>query len=166
MAKVLFANTQDIKRHSIIDGSFDADKLLFHVDIAQHKHVEPVLGTDLTERIENEIQSTVSSDVEDLIKDYIKPITINYTLVELLRVTSFQITNKGIMKATSENGNQAETTEINTIIEHYRSTAESYVERFQNFMVYNQNKFPEWNTNSEDDQYPNYQEPFHGFQLD
>ena len=165
--KVLFASTQDVKRYSALQGSIDADNFITHIEIAQKKHVEPVLGTDLFERIETEVNAgSISTDIDNLIKEYIKPITINYTLVEYLRIAPYEFTNKGIMKPTSENSSQAGTQEVESLIQHYRNTAETYVERFQNFMVYNQDKFPEWNTNSEDDLYPNYQEPFHGWQLD
>ena len=46
-----------------------------------------------------------------------------------------------------------------------REFAEYYTRRFIDYMAYNQNLFPEYNTNSNDDIYPDKDATFNGWVL-
>ena len=67
------------------------------------------------------------------------------------------MSNKGIYKHTSENSSEATSEEIKELVQLERDRAESYTERFLDHMsFYASANFPEWFSNSNDEQSPNY----------
>ena len=75
-------------------------------------------------------------------------------MVDYIPFASYQIANGGVFKHVSENSESASKEEVDYLIDRHRSFAEFYTRRFIDFMIYNQSKYPEYNTNSEDDMYP------------
>ena len=47
MAQVLFIKVSTLKKHTILDGNVDVDKLLPYIKIAQEIHIQNFLGTKL-----------------------------------------------------------------------------------------------------------------------
>ena len=55
MATALFIKPVTLKRNSIIDGNVDIDKFIQYIKIAQEIHIRNYLGTDLYNKISNDI---------------------------------------------------------------------------------------------------------------
>ena len=51
MAQVLFIKVSTLKKHTILDGNVDVDKLLPYIKIAQEIHIQNFLGTKLYDKI-------------------------------------------------------------------------------------------------------------------
>jgi len=68
---------------------------------------------------------------------------------------AYTIANKGVYKHSSENAENVEKTEVDFLINKYSNIAKEYTERFIEHIIYNQDKFPEYNLNSNGDTYPN-----------
>ena len=169
MATILFVTQNDIKANSILTGAVDPDKFLQCLKIAQEVHIQNYLGTKLYERLQDYVENTQNvqdSDPEKILIDkFVKDMTIYWGLVEYVGISSFQITNKGVMKHTSETAENASKEEVDYLVQKYRDKAEYYSERFIHFMSYNQPTYPEYNTNSEDDRYPSRDSYFGGWQI-
>jgi hypothetical protein len=78
---------------------------------------------------------------------------------------SIKISEKGVFKHNSENSTVVDNTEINFLVEKSRDTAQSYTNRFIDYMSFNQVSFPEYNTNSNADVYPDKDSAFTGWVL-
>lgn len=155
MAFSLFVGREDIVRNSIIDGNVDFDKFKYFIKEAQETHIQNFLGTKLYERLYNDIANdTLTGDYLTLLTDYVKPMVIQYTLVDYLPFAAYQIKNGGIFKHTSENSETASKEEVDYLVQQQRNKAEFYTRRFIDFMTYNQETYPEYNTNTNDDMYP------------
>jgi hypothetical protein len=97
---------------------------------------------------------TIPTDYNNLLVTYVKPMLIHWAMVEYLPFAAYTIANKGVYKHNSENATNVEKVEIDFLIEKERSIAQHYTERFIEHISFNNDKFPEYNSNSNGDMYP------------
>ena len=159
MAKALFITTKDIKRYSVLSGSVDPDKFIYMVEIAQDTEVQNYLGTKLLEKIQDLILAGTINDpanaaYKTLLETYIKPMTIYWALVCYMPFAAYSVGAKGVFKGSSETAETVDKDEVDYLVEKYRDIAQFYTNNFIDFMVYNQATYPEYNSNTNDDIYP------------
>lgn len=170
MAKALFITNKDLVRNTIVDGNVDVNKFKQFISLAQDIHIQNYLGSDLYNKISDliiaqELNPTDNPEYVTLVDEYIKPMLIHFAMVDYIPFAAYQIANGGVFKHNSENSETATKEEVDYLIDRHRSFAEFYTRRFIDFMVYNQNTYPEYNTNSEDDMYPDRDANFSGWVL-
>ncbi len=159
MAKALFITTKDIKRYSVLSGNVDPDKFIYMVEIAQDTEVQNYLGTKLLEKLQaliiaGTISDPANADYKTLLETYVKPMTIYWALVCYMPFAAYTVANGGVYKHTSESSVTVDKEEVDYLVEKYRDIAQFYTNNFIDFMVYNQNTYPEYNANTQDDTYP------------
>jgi hypothetical protein len=165
--KSLFINDKDVKTFTSINGNLDIDRYVNAVYLAQITHIQSMLGTDLYERLSTDIENdSLSGAYRSLLEDYIKPVLIHYSMVEMLPRIAYQISNKGIFKHRSENSETASADEIDDMIERERSAAQFHADRFLDYIRNNTTTFPEYLSNSSSDLHPDHTSYFTGFVLD
>ena len=166
MATALFISRTDLVKNSIIDGNVDTDKFIQFIKIAQEIEVQNYLGTDLYNKISADIiAGTLSGDYLNLVNDYVQPMLIWWAQVNYIPYAAYQIKNGGVFKHTSENAESASRSEVDYLVQKARNTAEYYTRRFVEYMNFNSNLFPEYNSNSDSDVYPNNDSLFNGLVL-
>ena len=169
MATTLFITQSDLKNNSIVDGSVDPDKFIQFVKIAQEIHIQNFLGTRLYERLINYIETNNNPQDTDpekiLLDEHVKNMTIFWSLVEYTPFASYQITNKAVLRHSSETAENVSKSDVDFLVKKYRDIAQYYTDRFVDFIIYNQTTYPEYNTNSEDDRYPSRDSYFGGWQI-
>jgi hypothetical protein len=155
MAQALLITDADLVKFTATNGNVDVDKFVQFIKIAQDIHIQNYLGTKLLEKIEAHIiAGNLSGNYLSLVTTYVKPMLIHWAMVEYLPFAAYTIANKGVYKHSSENSENVDKNEIDFLIEKERSIAQHYTERFINYMCFNNNLFPEYNNNSNDDMYP------------
>ena len=164
--KALFITTNDLVKHTIINGNVDPDTYTQYIFQAQQVHIQNYLGTKLYNKINDGIvNGNLASPYTTLLSKYIKPMVIHWAMVEFLPYAAYKVSNKGVFKHNSENSENVDKTEIDFLIEKERSIAESYSSRFDSYMTYNQALFPEYTNNSSDDIYPKHSTNLGGWKL-
>ena len=164
MATALFISRTDLVKNSIIDGNVDTDKFIQFIKIAQEIEVQNYLGTDLYNKISADIiAGTLSGDYLNLVNDYVQPMLIWWAQVNYIPYAAYQIKNGGVFKHTSENAESASRSEVDYLVQKARNTAEYYTRRFVEYMNFNSNLFPEYNSNSDSDVYPDSDSLFNGW---
>ena len=108
---------------------------------------------------------TIPTDYNNLLVNYIKQMLIHWAMVEYLPFAAYTIANKGVYKHNSENATNVEKVEIDFLIEKERSIAQHYTERFIEHISFNNDKFPEYNSNSNGDMYPDTNNNYQGWYL-
>lgn len=161
MATALFISREDLVRNTLISGSLDVDKFIQFIKIAQVIHVQNFTGTKLYDAISNMIINNTLTVADNpnylkLVTDFIQPLLIQYAMVEYLPFAAYTVGNGGVYKHTSETSVSVDKLEVDYLIEKSRKLAEYYTERFTDYMIYNQNLFPEYTTNNQSDVYPDY----------
>lgn len=167
MATALFIKRSDLVKNTALSGNVDPDKFLQFVKLAQEIHVRNFLGTDLYNKISNDItSSSLSGDYLELVNDYIQPMLIHYAMAEYLPFAAYTISNGGVFKHNSENASLPEKTEIDSLISKERDYAEYYTNRFIEYMSFNgPSKFPEYYSNTNEDIYPDKDNHWQGWVL-
>jgi hypothetical protein len=166
MATALFISRTDLVKNSILDGNIDTDKFIQFIKIAQQIDVRNYLGSELYNRISNDItNSTLSGNYLTLVRDYIQPLLIHFAMVQYLPFAAYQIKNGGIYKHQSENAESVSKDEVDYLVQKERDFAEYYTKRFIDYMAFNQTLFPEYTSNSNDDIYPDTNDLFNGWVL-
>lgn len=166
MAQALFVTREDIVKFTAMNGNVDTDKFIQFVKIAQDIHIQNYLGSKLFNKINDAIVAgTLASPYTTLLSQYIKPMVIHFAMVEYLPFAAYTIANKGVFKHNSENSTNVEKNEVDFLIEKERDIAQHYTNRFVDYMCYNQSLFPEYNTNSNGDMFPDSDSSFTGWVL-
>ena len=164
MAQALFISRDDIIKFTVLNGNIDTDKFIQFIKIAQDIHIQNYLGTKLFNRLNDDIiNDDLTQPYSDLLSTYIKPMLIHWAMVEFLPYAAYTVANKGVFKHNSENSSNVEKNEIDFLIAKERDVAQSYTNRFIDFMCFNQVDFPEYNANSNADVYPDKDANFTGW---
>ena len=164
MAQALFITREDIVKFTALSGNIDVDKYTQFIKIAQDIHIQNYLGSKLFNKINDAIVAgTLASPYTTLLSNYIKPMVIHFAMVEYLPFAAYTIANKGVFKHNSENSTNVEKNEVDFLIEKERDIAQHYTNRFIDYMCYNQSSFPEYNTNSNGDMFPDSDANFVGW---
>ena len=169
MATALFITRKQLVQNSILDGNVDTDKFIQFVKIAQEIHIRNYLGTDLYNKISNDILGTggasLTGNYLNLVNDFIQPILIHFAMVDYLPFAAYQIKNGGVFKHISENAESVSKNEVDFLVEKERDIAEYYTRRFIDYMSFNQSLFPEYTSNSNEDIDPDKDALFNGWVL-
>lgn len=166
MAQALLISRKDIVKFTAMNGNVDTDKFIQFIKIAQDIHIQNYLGTDLLNKIETDIiASSLTGSYLTLVTDYVKPMLIHWAMVEYLPFAAYTLANKGVFKHSSENATNVDKDEIDFLIEKERNLAQYYTDRFISYMSFNNDSFPEYNSNSNEDVYPDKDASFEGWVL-
>ncbi len=166
MAQALLISRKDIVKFTAMNGNVDTDKFIQFIKIAQDIHIQNYLGSDLLNKIEADIiASSLAGSYLSLVTDYVKPMLIHWAMVEYLPFAAYTVANKGVFKHSSENATNVDKDEIDFLIEKERNLAQYYTDRFISYMSFNNNSFPEYNSNSNEDVYPDKDASFEGWVL-
>ena len=155
MATALFIKREDLVRSTALGGNVDTDKFIQWIKVAQEIHIQNYLGTDLYNKISSDIiASTLTGNYLSLVNTYIQPMLIHFAMMEYLPFAAYTIANGGVYKHNSENSTSVEKGEVDFLVEKERKIAEYYTQRFVDYMSFNQDLFPEYNPNTNNDIYP------------
>ena len=166
MATALFISRTDLVKTSIIDGNTDSDLFIQFIKTAQQIEIQNYLGTDLYNKISSDIiAGTLTGDYLNLVNDYVQPMLIWWAQVSYIPFAAYKIKNGGVFKHISENSESLSKNEVDYLVEKARNTAEYYTRRFIDYMSFNSSTFPEYNSNSDSDVYPDTDSLFNGWVL-
>lgn len=166
MATALFISRDELVKFTALNGNIDTDNFVQWIKLAQDIHIQNYLGTDLFNKINTDlVANTLSGNYLMLLNVYIKPMLIHWSMVEYLPFAAYTIANKGVYKHGSENSSNVDKSEIDFLVEKERSIAQSYTRRFIDYMSFNNNLYPEYNSNSNADVFPSKESDFVGWVL-
>lgn len=166
MAEALFITRNDIVKFTALNGNVDTDKFIQFVKIAQDIHIQNYLGSKLFEKLQADIiAGTLTGNYESLVETYVKPMLIHWAMVEYLPFAAYTIANKGVYKHSSENSENVDKNEVDYLLEKERSIAQHYTERFISYMSFNNDIFPEYRANVNNDMYPDSNNNYIGWYL-
>tara|TARA_Y100000114_G_scaffold1801_1_gene1494 strand:+ start:324 stop:839 length:516 start_codon:yes stop_codon:yes gene_type:complete len=171
MATALFINRTDLVKNSIIDGNTDVDKLLPFIKIAQQIDIQNLLGTDLYNRISADITSGASGGTGltgnylTLVNTYVQPTLIWFAQMNYIPFAAYSIKNGGVFKGSSETAETVNKNEVDYLVDKAREYANYYSTRLVDYLQFNTDLFPEYNSNTENNISPDTDTTFKGWVL-
>ena len=157
MATALFITQEDLVRNSIISGSTDFDKIIQFVKIAQIIDVQNLLGSDLYNKISEDIISGaaggagLTGNYLTLVTEFIQPTLIWFSQMNYIPFSAYSITNKGILKGSSETAQNVDKDEVDYLVAKAREYANYYSTRLVDYLCFNNSLFPEFTSNTNND---------------
>jgi len=168
MATVLFINRTDLVRNSIIDGNVDTDKFIQFIKVAQQIDIQNLLGTDLYNKIGTDIAAGgtgLTGNYLTLVNKYVQPTLIWFAQMNYIPFAAYQIKNGGVFKHSSETAQNVDKNEVDYLVSKAREYANYYSTRLVDYLSFNDNLFPEYNTNTNEDIDPDIDTTFKGWVL-
>ena len=167
MAYVLFISEDKLKDSTAINMNVSVDLLLPFVKQAQKLYVETKLGTDLTQKLTDEIVAgTLAGAYKTLVDTYIGDMLPNFAFYHAIPFLRFKVENGNIYSKTSETGTALSTEEAQHLREEVKNTGEYYMERMIEYVTNNLASFPEYSTNSGADVSPDRNAYYAGMNLE
>ena len=167
MAYVLFISEDKLKDSTAINMNVSVDLLLPFVKQAQKLYVETKLGTDLTQKLKDEITAgTLAGAYKTLVDTYIGDMLPNFAFYHAIPFLRFKVENGNIYAKTSETGTALSTEEAQHLREEVKNTGEYYMERMIEYVTNNLASFPEYSTNSGADVSPDRNAYYAGMNLE
>lgn len=170
MAYALLISTEDVKKFTIVNGNLDADDFIEYIKISQDITIQNYLGSQLYKKLQdlilnNDINDAEFVDYRNLLVTYIKPMLIHWAMVYYLPFAAYTLSNKGLFKHTSESATNVDKAEVDFLVEKERDIAESYTQRFIDYMCFNTTTFPEYNGNNNEDVNPDTNNFYSGWMI-
>lgn len=164
--KALFISKEDLVKQTALSANIDFDKVSHFIKIAQDIHIHQMLGSKLYDKLQSDVVgSTLTGNYSTLVYDYIKPTLVQYSFMEYLPFSQYTISNKGVFKHTSENASIPSDKEIDAMRDAARDTANYYAKRLVDYLRHNDELFPEYTTNTDDDVRPSKDITFGGWHI-
>ena len=149
MAEFLFITPQELIQGTIIGGNVDVDKYITSVANVQVTTIEPLLGSELYNKIQTEAETdTLNGLYLTLYEDYVKPITKAESTAEYIEICSYILDNGGLYKHTADNSEIVDKQEAQYLAGKYHNMAQMYVNRFQKWI--SKNPLIEYKTTQDD----------------
>ena len=162
-----FITSDYIKTTCGINDSIDGKKVTATIIDVQRRYIEPILGTDLYNKIQSDIvASSLTGNYQTLTNEWIAPCLAWYVYMELIPEIAVRIDRGGVFRDQASNSVAASTGELNYLQQKQRDKAEFYGQRLTDYLCHNNDLFPEYTTNSDEDLRPIRDDnPFHGIDL-
>lgn len=143
MATALFITEQFIKDNSVIDENLDMKYLTVTIDKCQKLYMRPILGTALYNELQTQINAgTVTALNTTLLDNYIQEALLYYVLFEGISLFTYKITNKSIMKKSSDNSQPIDSETVFDLRDKYKNDAEAFSELVTNYLIANSSSYP------------------------
>ena len=134
---------------------------------AQDKFIQPVLGTDLFEKLKTDIQgNSLSGDYLTLVRDYILKCLCQYSYAMLLPQLRVRSVRHSVVQMDNEQGASVSYDDIKPLISTAENMGEFYRERLIDYLQHNSSLFPEYKTNNEDQMSATTRNYYSGINMD
>lgn len=138
MAELLFLTPQEMTQTTIIGGNVDTDKYQMCILETQVRIIEPLLGSELYDKIVSDLVGAGLSGLYlTLFNDFVKPITKYEASASYIAISPYMLNNGGLFKSQPENTQIVEKKEVDGLSERYSAIAQTYVERFNKWILNN-----------------------------
>ena len=149
MAVKLFITPQEIASTTILGGNVDVDKYVFVINSVMITTIEPLLGTELYDKILAEwTADTLAGDYLTLFEEYVQPITKNESAAEYIEMSSYTLANGGLYKHAPDNAEVVDKDEAQFLGGKYHNLTQMYIQRFEKWIC--KNPITEYKTSQDD----------------
>lgn len=131
----LLIRPEEITKFTPMGGNVDTDNYLFVVFDVQVTVIEPLLGTELYDKILTDFESdTLTGEYSTLYTEYLKPILRHQVFAEYVEIGSYRVTNSGIFKHQPVDSVVVEKGEVQYLAQTERSKAQLMIDRAERWL--------------------------------
>jgi hypothetical protein len=162
MAYTLFISESRLKRLTAVHENLEPDELTPFVLQAQDVYVQELLGTKFYNNLKGRVISATTTSYEtQLLNDYIAPMLANYAVYLALPSFNYKMKNKSVLNPSAEEAVNTGLSELKYLRGSVKDTSEFYRERAREFLMDNENEFPDYINYGVDGMSPNKRQAYH-----
>lgn len=167
MARVFFITVNNLKEDTTINWAVEDKLLETSIYDSQRIDIEPILGTDLYNKISDEIEAeTLAGVYKVLMDDYIYYTLVKASMKRSLIYLFAKIREKGVISKDDPGATTVDITILNKMRDEVYSDFGYYANRLKDYLCDNSSDYPEYSTNTGSDLDPNKTDSyFVGLQL-
>jgi len=148
MAEILLISDVYIKKYTNVNGAVDPNLLYPSIYLAQDKFLAPYLGTNLYEKIKNDVaNNTLAGDYLTLVDDYARRVVLWWAMVEAAPALTYKIDNATMVQRTSEDSTPVPDVVFKDQLNKWQQNAEHYTSLMVDYLCANSSLFPEYTNN-------------------
>jgi hypothetical protein len=141
--EILLIRPSEITEFTPLGGNVDIDKYKPCIFDVQVTVIEPLLGTDLYEKIRTDFDNdTLAGLYLELYDSYLKPILRHQVFAEYVEICSYISSNGGLYKHQPTDGQIVDKNEVQYLAQTQRTKAQSYIQRAEDWLC--KNNLPEY----------------------
>lgn len=151
---VMLISPQKVKSYGVINLNVNESEVGNAIRISQNIYLQDIIGTDLVEHMQelvyNKVKGTGSSidDEENeaykvLLDDYLVPVLVYRTAVELCTVMTLKIRNMGVVKNSDTNVQATSAGDVKYMAEYYETFFYDAVNKLMDFLCENKEAYEE-----------------------
>lgn len=145
MERALLINADYMFLYTVVDDNVDTNLITKHIFKAQDLNIQSVLGENLYTKLMTDCPN-FTGDYRTLVKHYIQPALAEWTTYHLMPFINFKLTNKAVSTKSSDNSQPSTVDDIRWLRDQVMNNAEFYNQRIKDYILNNQDKFPEYFT--------------------
>lgn len=145
MAQSYFISPQYVKDNTIIDENLDEKYIKIAIQKAQKKRIIYMLGTGLYNEIAGQLPSSLTTLNQTLLDQYVAPVLLNATLVELLPFTWAKVSNRNVGTKDSEKTTSTNWADLDHMIKLFEQDYQLEAIKLRNYLLQNISSYPLWN---------------------
>ena len=111
------------------------------------------------------IADNLSGDYLTLVNTYVQQTLIWFSQMNYIPFAAYTITNKSVLKHSSETAQNVDKNEVDYLVAKAREYANYYSTRLVDYLCFNNNLFPEYLSNTNEDISPDTDTTFNGWVL-
>jgi len=151
---VMLISPQKVKTYGVINLNVNESEVGNAIRISQNIYLQDIIGTDLVEHMQelvyNKVKGTGSSidDEENeaykvLLDDYLVPVLVYRTAVELCTLMTLKIRNMGVVKNSDTNVQATSAGDVKYMAEYYETFFYDAVNKLMDFLCENKEAYEE-----------------------
>lgn len=151
---VMLISPQKVKTWGVINLNVNESEIGNAIRISQDIYLRDIVGTDLVERVQrlvyDKIQGlpdTIDDEANEaykvLLDDYLTPVLVYRTAVELCTLVTLKIRNMGVVKNNDTNVQATSAADVKYMSEYYSTFFNDKVNRLMDFLCGNREAFEE-----------------------
>lgn len=151
---VMLISPQKVKSWGVINLNVNESEIGNAIRISQDIYLRDIVGTDLVERVQrlvyNKLQGlpdTIDDEANEaykvLLDDYLTPVLVYRTAVELCTLMTLKIRNMGVVKNNDTNVQATSAGDVKHMREYYSTFFNDKVNRLMDFLCGNKEAFEE-----------------------
>lgn len=144
MATNLFITVEDVKLRTNMGGNVDSDKYVQSIYHVQQTQLLPIIGQDLYDRIDTELDGTPSAAITTLLGGSMRDVIANYAASDYALLSNYTMDNGSTSSYTPSNGFTVSTDEVIRLTERLEDKAKFYGQQLIQFLKDNNSDYPEW----------------------
>ena len=150
----MLISPQKVKSYGVINLNVNESEVGNAIRISQNIYLQDIIGTDLVEHVQelvyNKVKGTGSSidDEENeaykvLLDDYLVPVLVYRTAVELCTLMTLKIRNMGVVKNSDTNVQATSAGDVKYMAEYYETFFYDAVNKLMDFLCENKEAYAE-----------------------